>query len=91
MIGLAVLAAVEAADAASTRAALRTPGAHEMNPLVQNTDALIGLKIAGIGLAAALTYECQRAGHYRLARWMGPLVAAPQAAAAIHNYALVRK
>jgi len=77
------LAAV-VADVATTREALRAPGAHEANPLARGNGLLI-VKLGAVGSSIAISYALHRTHHDRAALIVPLLIAGPQFAAALHN------
>jgi hypothetical protein len=81
---------IMAADIASTRRALQTPGAREANPLAGSQGALLALKIAGVGASLGIAYMMHRSGHHTIERVIPAILGGPSAIAAIHNVAIHR-
>jgi hypothetical protein len=82
---LAANAVMMAADVASTNRALQVPGTREMNPLAGSQEALLSLKIAGVGAGLGIAYMLHRTGHHRAERVIPLLFGVPSAVAAAHN------
>ncbi|MGO8813094.1 MAG: hypothetical protein ACLQVG_00310 [Terriglobia bacterium] len=79
-----------AADVASTRQALKAPGAREMNPFAGSQTALISLKIAGAGASLGIAYMMHHTGHYKAERVVPVIFGMPSALAAVHNFGIKR-
>lgn len=87
-ISLSVGAAMMTADLVSTHEALQHPGAHEANPLMQNSAAAIGLKVGLFGASVGISYALHRAGHDRAARVLPIVFGMPSMAVAVHNFSI---
>ena len=82
---LSINAAIMAADIATTRRALQTPGAYEANPLMRNQGMAIAMKAMSVGAGMGVAYVLHKSGHHRAERLIPIFVGVPSAIAAAHN------
>jgi hypothetical protein len=78
-------ALVLTADIATTRRALRVPGAYEANPLMKSEGASIALKAASFGAGLGVAYMLHKSGHHKAERLVPTFLGIPSAIAAVHN------
>ena len=72
-------------DVAETERAKRIPGKYEMNPMLRSNAALVGVKLAGVGVELGIAAALHATGHHKAERWVPVLFAGPSLAAGIHN------